>query len=74
MLIGLLLLSIPELKKLIYGLKKRAMIKETCNDEVHCLTAKTADRPLTEVRIMKQKNKGSKKNKKKIQGTFETGY
>ena len=44
--------------------KTHLWIKETCNDEVHCLTAKTADRPLTEVRIMKQKNKGSHKNKK----------
>ena len=43
--------------------KTHLWIKETCNDEVHCLTAKTADRPLTEVRIMKQKNKGSNKIK-----------
>ena len=35
-------------------------IKKTCDDKVHCLTAKTADCPLTEVRTMKQKNKGSK--------------
>ena len=48
--------------------KPHLWLKETCNDEVHCLTAKTADRPLTEVRIMKQKNKGSNENKKsKIQ-------
>ena len=44
--------------------KTHLWIKAMCNDEVHCLTAKTANRPFTEVRIMKQKNKGSNKNKK----------
>ena len=34
--------------------------KLICNDKVHCLTAKSADRPFTEVRTMKQKNKDSK--------------
>ena len=35
-------------------------VKKAYDDKVHCLTAKTADRPLTELRTMKQKNKGSK--------------
>ena len=43
------------------GIKKTHIwVKKTCDDKVHCLTAKTADRPLTELRTMKQKNKGSK--------------
>ena len=36
----------------------------TCHDKVHYFPAKTADRPLIEVQIMKQKNKGSYKNSK----------
>ena len=48
-----------------HGIKKTHIwIKETCHDKVHCYTAKTADRPLIEVKIMKQKKKGSYKNRK----------
>ena len=32
--------------------KTHIWVKKTCDDEVHCLTAKTADRPLTELRTM----------------------
>ena len=44
----------PGIKKVIHELKK------TCEDKVHCLTENSADRPLTELRTMKQKNNGSK--------------
>ena len=48
-----------------HGIKKTHIwIKETWHDKVHCFTAKTADHPLIEVKIMKQKNKGSHKNRK----------
>ena len=48
-----------------HGIKKTHIwIKETCHDKVHSFTAKTADRSLIEVKIMKQKNKGSYKNRK----------
>ena len=57
---GLVTFKYPEI------LKTHLWIKETCNDKIHCLTAKTADRPHTEVRTMKQKNQGSYKNKKSI--------
>ena len=34
--------------------KTHIWVKKTCDDKVHCLKAKTADRPLTELRTMKQ--------------------
>ena len=44
----------------VKNIQRKAMKVERENAKVHCLTAKTADRPLTELRTMKQKNKGSK--------------